>query len=75
MTADRVRELPENLSDIVEDLLEIRPLLRELRTGSFDYTLHLAASIDEIHSLVIPTSLAEIAGDCGFAIELIATPK
>ena len=70
-----VRELPENLSDIVGDLLEIRPLLQELRTGSFDYTLHLAATIDELHSLAIPPSLAEIAGDCGFMIELIATPS
>ena len=69
-----VRELPENLSDILRDLSEIRPLLRELRTGSLDYTLHLAAAMDERHSLAIPPALAEMAGDCGFGIELIATP-
>jgi len=70
-----VRELPGNLSDIIGELVEIRPLLRELRTGSLDYTLHLGATIDELHSLAIPPSLAEIAGDCGFLIELIATPS
>ncbi|MES2997066.1 MAG: hypothetical protein V4733_09685 [Verrucomicrobiota bacterium] len=69
-----VRELPENFSEIVGDLLKIRPLLRQLRTGSSDYTLHLAATIDEMHSLAIPPALAEIAGDCGFVIELIAAP-
>lgn len=70
-----VRELPENFSGIVENLSEIRPLLRKLGTGSLDYTLHLAATIDELHSMAIPPSLAEIAGDCGFLIELIATPS
>jgi hypothetical protein len=69
-----VRELPENLDDIVSDLSKIRPLLKKLKTGSSDYTLHLAATVDESNSLLLPPALAELAGDCGFAIELIATP-
>lgn len=69
-----VRELPSSLEDIVCDLSEIRPLLKTLRSGSSDFTLHLAAKVDEMHSLSLPPALVEIAGDCGFAIELIGTP-
>ena len=70
-----VRELPENLDDIVRDLSGIRPHLRELRAGSLDYTLHIAATTDELHTLGLPPALTEIAGDCGFVIELIASPE
>jgi len=69
-----VRELPANLTDIIADLLEVRPLLKQLGTGSSDYTMHLAATIDDHHSLVLPPPLIKIAGECGFAIELISTP-
>lgn len=67
-----VRELPEDIEAIVEDLSVIRPLLKELRIGGSDYTLHMAAAIDEYHSLFLPPALSELAGECGFAIELFA---
>lgn len=70
-----VRELPETLNEMIQDLSTIQPLLRKLRSDSSDYTLHLAAEIDELHSLALPPGLAKIAGDCGFTIELIGTPK
>jgi hypothetical protein len=70
-----VRELPDTIDELVGDLSGIRLLLKTLRTGSSDYTLHLAATIDEMNSLVLPPLLTEMAGDCGFAIELIATPS
>jgi hypothetical protein len=69
-----VRELPESLDEIVSDLSEIRPLLKILGVGSSDFTLHLAACIDELHSLVLPPVLAEMASECRFAIEVIGTP-
>jgi hypothetical protein len=70
-----VRELPHTLNEIVTDLSAIRPLLKTLESGSLDYTLHVAARIDDLHSLVLPPAMAQIAGDCGIMIELISTPK
>jgi hypothetical protein len=70
-----VRELPETMDDITHDLFTIRSLLRKLRSDSSDYTLHLAAEIDELHSLALPPGLTEIASDCGFTIELIVNPR
>ena len=69
-----VRELPESLDDLVSDLLRIRPLLKSLGSGSSEFTLHLTARIDELHSLVLPPILAEMAGECGFAIEVFGSP-
>lgn len=69
-----VRELPENFDGIIGDLSVIRNLLKALRIGSSDYTLCLGATIDEIHSLSLPPELAELAGDCGFALEVISSP-
>lgn len=67
-----VFELPEDFREIVAALSAIRPLLRRLSEGSSDYTLHLAATIDQIHSLRIPADLTELSGECGFAIEVSA---
>ena len=69
-----VRELPESLDELVSDLLEIRPLLKDLGSGSSDFTLHLTAYIDELHSLVLPPILSAMAGECGFAIEVYGSP-
>ncbi|MCG8600151.1 MAG: hypothetical protein MI807_08430 [Verrucomicrobiales bacterium] len=65
-----VLELPQSLEAIAEDLSEIRPLLRMLSKDASDYTLHLAAAIDEVHSLVIPSVVAELSFACGFSIEV-----
>lgn len=69
-----VRELPEFMDELVSDLLRIRPLLKGLGSGSSDFTLHLTARIDELHSLVLPPILAAMAGECGFAIEVYGSP-
>ena len=65
-----VRELPLDLVDLITDLSTIQPLLTTLR-GSADYTLHLAATVDSVHLLKLPTELTRLAADCGFAIELV----
>lgn len=70
-----VRELPDTLDEIVRDLSGICPLLKTLGSDSSDYTLHIAARIDELHPLVLPPAITQIAGDCGFAIELIGSPR
>lgn len=70
-----VRELPDTLDEIVRDLSRICPLLKTLGSDSSDYTLHIAARIDELHPLVLPPAITQIAGDCGFAIELIGSPR
>lgn len=70
-----VRELPKDFDGIIADLSAIMPLLKKLRAGSSDYTLHLAATIDELHSLLLPSALIKLAGDCGFSIEFISTPS
>ena len=69
-----VLELPESFSDIFEALSGLRSLLRSLADGGSDYTLHLAATVDEIHRLRIPNDLAALSADCGFSIEVIASP-
>lgn len=68
-----VRELPEDLDEMARDLSGIRPLLKTLGVGASDYTLHLAATIDESRLLVLPPALTKIAGNCGFSIEVVAT--
>ena len=70
-----VRELPENLDEVVQDLSKHRILLRKLATDSPDYTLHLAAKVDEYYSLRLPPELTEIAGDCSFTIEVYASTE
>ena len=70
-----VYELPENLQEIINALSEIRPLLLPLLDGGSDYALHLAATVDERQRLSIPSSLAALSADCGFAIEVITSPK
>lgn len=69
-----VFELPESLHEIVAALDAERTLLRSLATGGSDYTLHLAASVDEVHRLRIPSELAALSADCGFLIEVIGSP-
>ncbi len=65
-----VRELPEDLEAIIQDLAKHRILLRKLAADCSDYTLHLAITIDEFHSFRLPCELTEIAGDCSFTIEM-----
>ena len=67
-----VRELPETIDEILADLLTIRALLLELGTGSSDYTLHLAAILEDHHKILLPPELSELAGACGFVIEVIS---
>ncbi|QQL44068.1 hypothetical protein [Sulfuriroseicoccus oceanibius] len=69
-----VLELPETFQEIVEVLTAHSNLLRTLKANGSDYTLHLAATVDEMHRLVIPSDMAALSADCGFSIELIATP-
>lgn len=69
-----VFELPESLQEIVDALAAERTLLRSLSTGGSDYTLHLAASVDEVRRLRIPSELAALSADCGFLIEVIGSP-
>lgn len=69
-----VFELPESFREIVDALAAERSLLRSLSAGGSDYTLHLAASVDEVHGLRIPCDLAALSADCGFLIEVIASP-
>ena len=69
-----VRELPENLDGIINNLLGIQPLLEKLKIGSSDYTLHLAVMIDDSNSFTLPCSLSKLASSCGFSIELISGP-
>ena len=68
-----VLELPENFQEMVAVLNELRDKLRLLGVGSSDYTLHLAATVDEIKTLKIPLAVTELSADCGFAIEIIAS--
>jgi len=70
-----VFELPESFYEIVAALAAERTLLRSLSTGGSDYTLHLAASVDEVHRLRIPVELAALSADCGFLIEVIGSPS
>jgi hypothetical protein len=69
-----VLELPETFPEIVEILTGHRRLLRALRTDGSDYTLHLAATVNEMHRLMIPSDVAALSVDCGFSIEVIASP-
>lgn len=69
-----VFELPETFQGIVDALEAERALLRALSSGGVDYTLHLEASIDELHGLRIPRELAALSADCGFLIEVIGCP-
>lgn len=69
-----VLELPETFSEIVEVLTKHRQLLGALKTDGSEYTLHLAATVDAMHRLQIPCDLAALSADCGFSIELIASP-
>jgi hypothetical protein len=69
-----VFELPESFQEIVDALTAERSLLISLSTGGSDYTLHLAASVDEVHRLRIPSELAALSADCGFLIEVIRSP-
>lgn len=70
-----VRELPEDLDEMVRDLAAIRPLLRELGAGNPGFTLHLVAEIDETRALTLPPELCGLAGECGFAIEVFASEE
>lgn len=67
-----VRELPGDIEGVVDDLKGIRVLLKELGNGSSDYTLHLAAAVDEHRSIILPPALTKLAGDCGFSIEVVS---
>ena len=69
-----VLELPENFQKIVEVLTGHRSLLRTLKADGSDFILHLAATVDEIHSLEIPSDVAALSADCGFSIEVVASP-
>ena len=69
-----VLELPETIQEIVAVLSGLRPLLKSLAEGSKDYSLHLAATIDEMHRFSIPCDLIVLSADCGFSIEVIASP-
>ena len=74
-----VRELPfentggadESIGAIIDDLMRIRPSLDRIGRGSEDFTLHLAYEPPEYGRLILPTNLCNLAGDCGFSIELI----
>ncbi len=70
-----VCELPECLEDVVAELSAMQPLLRELSLGGTDFTLHLAATVDSLHALTLPPDLTALSGDCGFSIEVIASPE
>ena len=67
-------ELPLSLHDIVAVLTRLAPLLRSLKTGGTDYTLHLTTTLDAMHSLSIPSEMTRLSADCGFAIEVMASP-
>ena len=69
-----VCELPNSFREMINFLTDLRPLLRTLE-GASDYTLHLAATVDETHGLLIPRDLAVLSADCGFSIEVIASPS
>ena len=69
-----VLELPETFQEIVEVLTGHRSLLRLLKAEGSDYTLHLAATVDEMHRLEIPSDVAALSADCGFSIEVITSP-
>lgn len=69
-----VLELPETIQGILDVLTDIRPMLKSLKGGGSDYTLHIAATIDEVRRLQIPTELAALSDDCGFSIEVVASP-
>ena len=68
-----VLELPETFAEIVEILTEVRCLLRSLKTDVSDYTLHIAATVDGVHSLKIPSEVTDLSSDCGFSIEVISS--
>ncbi|MFT5906550.1 MAG: hypothetical protein ACI9E1_002160 [Cryomorphaceae bacterium] len=68
-----VRELPENLDRIIDDLSGIQQLLEKLKIDSSDYTLHLTATFDDSHSISLPIALSTLASRCGFTIELISS--
>ena len=66
-----VRELPEDVDEIFNDLTKLQPLLKKLGQGSLDYTLHIAVASDHDHALSLPPDFSVLAGDCGFNIELV----
>ncbi|MFT6178261.1 MAG: hypothetical protein ACJAQT_005142 [Akkermansiaceae bacterium] len=68
-----VLELPEILNPLITDLTKHLPLLKQLRTNSSDYTLHLAVTIDEHRLISIPPSLSGLAHECGFSIEVVVS--
>lgn len=69
-----VLELPETFPEIVQTLGQHRSLLRALKTGGSDYTLHLAATVKDTCRLNIPPDMVGLAADCGFSIEVIPSP-
>ena len=68
-----VMELPESFSDIVLSLKERRAFLKSISEGGADYTLHIAAKINDESSLRLPVVLAELSADCGFTIEVVGS--
>lgn len=70
-----VLELPNDWQKIADSLASHRSLLRALANGGSDYTLHLATTVDDTHRLKIPPEVAKLSADCGFSIELIASPS
>ncbi len=68
-----VLELPEVLEEIVESLGRNQRLLKDLRVGGDDYTLHLAVDFDEGLRFIIPRELAALSVDFGFSIEIFVS--
>lgn len=62
--------LIEGISSIFEALKPHRALLKQLSSGSKDYTLHITFSGEESARVILPVPLLELAAYCGFEIEI-----
>lgn len=67
--------LSEQIIEINSQLQVRLTELKNIREGSFDYTLHLTCDLPDTTPIILPTPLTGLASECGFNIEIYVRPN